>query len=228
VHPVDIMANPPWSLDLLDHLADYLGSHGYDCRQLLEYIVSSRAYQSQTVAIREELPNDDYVFHGPQLRRMTVEQYLDAIWMITGTAPTKIAAPVTPPAYAPSTPPERQFIRAALVNADALMRALGRPNREQVVTTRPDELTTLEALDLSNGQILTDTLARGAANLLKTAPGASPDSLIEGIYLRALCRLPGSAELATARTILGPTTTPETLADLLWTVFMLPEFQLIR
>jgi hypothetical protein len=228
VHPVDIMANPPWSLDLLDHLADYLGSHGYDCRQLLEYIVSSRAYQSQTVVIREELPNDDYVFHGPQLRRMTVEQYLDAIWMITGTAPTKIVAPITPPAYAPSTPPERQFIRTALVNADALMRALGRPNREQVVTTRPDELTTLEALDLSNGQILTDTLARGATNLLKTAPGASPDSLIEEIYLRALCRRPGSAELVTARTILGPTTTPETLADLLWTVFMLPEFQLIR
>jgi hypothetical protein len=51
--------------------------------------------------------------------------------------------------------------------------------------------------------------------------------LIESIYLRALCRRPSSAELATARTILGQTT-PETLADLLWSVLMLPEFQLIR
>ena len=59
------------------------------------------------------------------------------------------------------------MIRAALVKADALMRSLGRPNREQVVTTRRDVLTTLQALDLSNGQILADMLARGAANLLK-------------------------------------------------------------
>jgi hypothetical protein len=108
------------------------------------------------------------------------------------------------------------------------MRALGRPNREQVVTTRPDELTTLEALDLSNGQIMTETLARGAANLLKASPGASPDTLIEWIYPRALCRQPGSGELVTGRAILGPNPTPETLADLLWTIFMLPEFQLIR
>ena len=42
------------------------------------------------------------------------------------------------------------------------MRSLGRPNREQVVTTRPDQLTTLQALDLANGQILTDDARRAA------------------------------------------------------------------
>ena len=97
---------------------------------------------------------------------MTAEQFLDAVWMITGTGPAKADAPVKPLGRGGSTA-EHRFVRAALVKADPLMRSLGRPNREQVVTTRGDVLTTLQALDLSNGQILADTLARGAANLLK-------------------------------------------------------------
>ena len=108
------------------------------------------------------------------------------------------------------------------------MRSLGRPNREQVVTTRGDVLTALQALDLSNGQLLADTLARGAASLLKTRPKGSNRELIRSIYIRALCRYPTGAELATAEEILGTPASAEGLTDLLWTVFMLPEFQLIR
>ena len=83
--------------------------------------------------------------------------------MLTKTGPGKAVAPVALAPFADSVPTERRLIRASLVNADALMRSLGRPNREQVVTTRPDQLTTLQALDLSNGQTLTDLLSRGAA-----------------------------------------------------------------
>src|SRR5262249_59906815 len=103
-----------------------------------------------------------------------------------------------------------------------------RPNREQVVTTRPDQLTTLQALDLSNGQLLADTLARGAANLLKASPKATSDELVETIYLQALCRRPTAGERATGRAIFRPSPTAESLADLLWAALMLPEFQLIR
>jgi hypothetical protein len=148
--------------------------------------------------------------------------------MLTKTAPATAAAPVRLPAFAESVPAERRFIRASLVNADALMRSLGRPNREQVVTTRPDHLSTLQALDLSNGQVLADTLAHGAANLLKEKPKATADERIEDIYRRALCRKPTAEELAAAREVLGSSATPEGMADLLWAVVMLPEFQLIR
>jgi hypothetical protein len=159
---------------------------------------------------------------------MTAEQFLDAIWMISQTGPTKQAAPVQPPAYSPQVPAERQFVRAAMVNANALMRSLGRPNREQVVTTRGDQLTTLQALDLANGQILADTLAQWAANLLKKHSEVTGERLIKEIYFRALCRPPTAEELTAAREIVGAPVTPEALADLLWVVFMLPEFQLIR
>jgi hypothetical protein len=228
VHSVDVMANRPWSEDLLDYLGAYLADHGHDLKKLLEHIATSRAYQSQSAVWTEEPPAEGYVFRGPELKRLTAEQFLDAVWQLTGTAPAKAAAPVALPPWPASVPPSRRFVRAALVPADALMRSLGRPNREQVVTTRPDQLSTLQALDLSNGQILADTLARGAANLLKTQPKASGEPLIEDLFRRALCRRPTADELDAARGLVGTPPTADGLADLLWALVMLPEFQLVR
>ena len=159
---------------------------------------------------------------------MTAEQFLDAVWMLTGTAPAKPVAPASIPAFPTTTPAERRFVRATLVNADDLMRSLGRPNREQVVTTRRDQLTTLQALDLSNGQIMTDTLARGAANILKANPKLSPDELVDWVFLRALSRKPAAGERVAARELLGGKPSVEHVADLLWAIVMLPEFQLVR
>jgi hypothetical protein len=228
VHPVDVMANKPWNEDLLDYLGAYLADQGYDLQRLLSLITSSQAYQSRAVVMGEEMPAENYVFRGPEMKRMTAEQFLDAVWQITGTAPAKPAAPVKPPPFASTTPAERRYVRAALVKADALMRSLGRPNREQVVTTRPDQLTTLQALDLSNGHILAETLARGAENFLRENPKATAEQLIERLYVQALCRRPNAAELAAGRAILGTPLTAESLADLLWALFMLPEFQMIH
>jgi hypothetical protein len=226
VHPVDVMANEPWSADLLDYLAGYLVDHGYVLKALIGHIVESRAYQSSPAVASEGDSADGSLFRGPEVKRMTAEQFLDAVWMITGTAPVKADAPARPPCEAIA--PEHRFVRAALVKSDELMRSLGRPNREQVVTTRSDVLTTLEALDLSNGQVFNDTLARGAAGLLKSKPRATADELANRIYLKAMGRRPMAPERAAARDLVGTPPTPEGLADLLWVVLVLPEFQLIR
>ena len=228
VHPVDVMANKPWSDDLLDYLAVYLVDEKYDLKKLIVHITTSRAYQSRHAVQAKEPTGDDYVFRGPEVKRMTAEQFLDAVWMITRTAPAKPAATIGSPTFDTGTASEWQFVRAGLVNANLLMRSLGRPNREQVVTTRENQLTTLQALDLANGQILADTLTRGAGNLLKDHPKATGETLIELVYLRALSRKPTADEMMTAREIVGKPVTQESLADLLWAVFMLPEFQLIR
>jgi hypothetical protein len=228
VHPVDVMANRPWSDDLLDYLAVYLADHNYDIKKLIEHIVTSKAYQSRAVMVKQEVPADEFIFRGPEVKRLTAEQFVDALWMLTRAGPPKAAAPVKLPDFADTVPAERRFVRASLVNSDALMRSLGRPNREQVVTTRPDQLTTLQALDLSNGKELTDTLARGAANLLKLHPKATPEQRIEEIYKRALCRRPTADEMSAAKELLGAPVKADGLADLLWAVVMLPEFQLVR
>lgn len=117
-------------------------------------------------------------------------------------------------------------IRASLVAADPLMTALGRPNREQVVTTRSSVATTLQALEMTNGETLADILKRAAATLL-TDPTISKKSFIPTLYERALGRKPTGSELELAENIVGKPAQPAGVEDLLWAVTMLPEFQLI-
>jgi hypothetical protein len=219
VHPVDVMSNEPWNADLLDYLAADLADNGYDLKKTLARIATSHAYQSKCAPLTGEPASSDYVFRGPIARRMTAEQFLDAIWRMTGTAPAKSAVPGRN---------GKEPVRASLVAADALMRSLGRPNREQVVTTRPEDLSTLQALNLTNGRILAATLDRGAKNLRKRHPDWKPETMIAWIYQSALSRPPTAQEVETARRILGSPTTDEGLSDLLWSVYMLPEFQLIH
>jgi len=117
-------------------------------------------------------------------------------------------------------------IRASLVTADPLTVALGRPNREQVVTSRPADATTLQALELTNGATLSRLLKRGAEKLLAAQTG--PDSaLVSQIFLRALGRAPTPDELKLAEELLAGGDKLAALEDLLWSIAMLPEFQLI-
>jgi hypothetical protein len=209
VHPVDAMGSPPISADLLDVLANHLADNKYDLKAVIELIVSSRAYQSQCVSLSDEA---EFVFRGPIAKRMTAEQFVDALWRLTGTGPAK-------PAFDAGNR-GKEPVRAALVTSSALMRSLGRPNREQVVTTRPEELSTLQALDLTNGRELAETLERGAANLKKRHPDWSADRWVEWLYVSALSRKPTAVEVETARDM--------ELSDMLWAVMMLPEYQLVR
>lgn len=228
VHPVDVMAGQPWNEDLLDYLAVYLVDNGYDLKKLMAHIATSKAYQAKANPLTTEPGDRGYAFRGPELKRLSAEQFVDAVWMLTSTAPAKPVAAAPIPAFPTGIPNERRFVRATLVDSDDLMRSLGRPNREQVVTTRPDELSTLQALDLANGQTLAATLGRGAATILKANADATPDRLVEWVFVRALSRKATGDELAAARGLLGAKPTAESLADLLWAVIMLPEFQLVR
>ena len=394
VHPVDSMQTEPWNQDLLDVLANRLVESKYDLKAVLEFIATSQAYQSRTETLTRTTDDKGYVYRGPRAKRLTAEQFVDALWRLTGTGPLKVDAAVarTPAGQASmawqaqplwsndkakgALPPvgetrvfrlrfqvpaglakagcvvscdnsyelfvngktaskgddwqapqafdltsylragENEFLlvgrnggnapnaaaiwlqaflrdangkditiatsrawewtaavpnakgvlpanatwrpvavlanpvwttgepkmaellaqlsgkgvpsaRASLVKSDLLQRSLGRPNREQIVSMRPNELSTLEAIDLANGQAFTDLLGRGAANLLRR-PWKSPDDFTQWLYISALCRSPSAAELKVAQEILGPRLNEQGVADLLWAVCMLPEFQTIR
>ncbi len=116
-------------------------------------------------------------------------------------------------------------VRASLVAADPLMTALGRPNREQVVTTRPVTATTLQALEMTNGQTLDEILKRGAAELAAQKIGSN--ELIERIFAKGLGRKPTANESQTAEQVVGKPVKKEGVEDFLWAMTMLPEFQLI-
>jgi hypothetical protein len=106
------------------------------------------------------------------------------------------------------------------------MRALGRPNREQIVSMRPDTVTTLEAIDLANGNQLASLLKQGAASLAATRPETG--AMIEEIYRRALTRPPTADEKSILVAELGPTPSVHAIEDFLWMILLLPEFQFVR
>ncbi len=120
-----------------------------------------------------------------------------------------------------------QMVRSSLLKSDFLMRSLGRPNRDQIVSMRPNELTTLEAIDLANGATLAEALQDGASNL-STQSWKSNHALVAHLFQYALSRDPTEGELAAATQLLGTTPSITTIEDTLWAILMLPEFQLVR
>jgi hypothetical protein len=80
------MDGEPWSPELLDWLASDFVDSGYDIKSLISTIINSRTYQLPTVP-REGKSSTKYVFRGPELRRMTAEQFADGISSITGEWP---------------------------------------------------------------------------------------------------------------------------------------------
>lgn len=218
VHPVDVMAGDAWSPELLDYLAQYLVDQKYDLKALIRLIATSQVYAAKATSWNPVEDVEEYVFVGPHVKRMSAEQFMDAIWKITGTGPNDSAVKTGERGDRP--------VRASLVISDPLMRSLGRPNREQVVTTRPDSLTTLQALDLSNGERLSQMLANGAAKLVDGK--VSPDEMVQTSFQLALSRPPSSDELQLSSSLIGEDPSQESVSDYLWVLLMLPEFQLIR
>jgi len=230
IHPVDAMETQPWSEDLLDQLAIHLSDEQYDLKSVLRLIATSHAYRAQSLVLEEEPEADGYVYTGPLVKRMTAEQLIDAIRQVTQTQTTKAAKkfPAQQIEKQTGTSGEVFTTRAAMLPSDFLQRALGRPNREQVVTSRPQSLTTLQALDLANGEALNAMIQRGATSLINQHKGKSPDEMITLVYGRALSREPTDAERKLCRQMLGDPMIQQGVEDMLWSVFMLPEFQHIR
>ena len=173
VEPVDDMDAEPWSPVLLDWLASDFVSIGYDVKGLIRTIVLSQAYQLPAV---QPATGKEYSFLGPSLRRMSAEQFLDSLGAITGEWRT-LPSP---------TAKEAAYARESRLPSSRLSLALGRPLRDQVVTERSNEATTLQGLELVNGPDLTRLLNRGARRLLhqeQQSPVARFDSgLVGGAY----------------------------------------------
>ena len=259
VADADDMDSEPWSPELLDYLAADFVKNGYDIKRLIATIVVSKTYQMRAVA-RSDGPPAHYSFRGPELRRLTAEQFADAIATVTGdwhvarprpAPPTPAAAtaaateaantatalananvagvvlssngtrlpgvfsgaPVDTeqnltinqvltrtaaetaarraaaaaaaapnrgemPAPLPPPPPVApgNYAREWRIAASNLTRALGRPIRDQVYTSRDAQANSMQAVELVNGETLNHWLWRGAQKMLGVLP-AEPVSL---------------------------------------------------
>jgi len=135
---VDDMDAKPSNPDLLDWLASDFVAHNYDLKYLIKLIMTSQAYAAPST----------------HPRRLTAEQFADSLSEITGEWRVS------------QTGEKARYAREWELKSTPLTRAMGRPIRDQVFTTRQDEATTLQALELVNGETLAIILKRGALRLL--------------------------------------------------------------
>ena len=225
VEPVDVMDNEPWSQDLLDWLASDFGNNGYDLKKLIFTIVTSEAYQLPSIGMKDpaQITSPDFVFKGMLRRRMTAEQFSDAVSAsIQPIYPDSLIVVKLLPESVPARIP---FARASLIKNDPFLTALGRPNRETVSTGRTSQANLLQALELTNGTYFNDAIRRGADKWLSQYPEG--EELVKAVYRSALGRLPGEGELAVANKALGKSPTEIQVQDFIWAMTLHPEFQLI-
>jgi uncharacterized membrane protein/mono/diheme cytochrome c family protein len=225
VEPVDMMDNMPWSEDLLDWLASDFEANGYDMKKLIFTIVTSKTYQLPSTSVKEpgDVMAENYKFTGMIRRRLTAEQFTDAI--SSSFKPMYDDSAIVYHLLPKQLKSKLPFARASLVKNDPFLTALGRPNRETVSTSRTSQANLLQALELTNGNKFTETLRSGAKEWVLKYPAT--DALVGALYRRALGRNAMPKEFAAARKILGPKPTEEGVQDLVWALALVPEFQLI-
>ncbi|WP_349680605.1 DUF1549 domain-containing protein [Flavihumibacter sp. UBA7668] len=223
VEPVDAMDNEPWNQDLLDWLAHDFVTSGYDIKKLLVTILTSQAYQAPSVTVKEPelLLSKDFKFKGMIRKRMTAEQFADAIATVFEPLypDSVIVSNLLPDSVRWNMP----FARAALVKNDPFLIALGRPARETVTTSRSSQANLIQALELTNGTILHEAVKRAAEKWKNKLPA----EMIPDVYKKALGRNPTSDETDLAKKALGAKPDASAVQDFLWVMAMHPEFQLI-
>ncbi|MEX2112866.1 MAG: DUF1553 domain-containing protein [Pirellulales bacterium] len=212
----DFRADTPASHpELLNWLAYDFIEHGCDLKHTIRQILTSRVYQlrydpeleDHFSAGQEQAPR---YFRSPSLRRLTAEQFLDSLHVATSGQ---------------WSPELRCFVDA---RSTALARALGRPaSRNEISTSRPDDVAVVQSLELLNGQELHEIIA--AARFDDTIGRQDPRRLVDRLYRAALSRPATTDEKNLGRAFLQAAGSPEEgFRDVLWTLVCSGEFQYIK
>ena len=221
IEPNDEMDLEPWDQDILDWLANDFVDHDYDVRHTLKIILTSKAYQLPSTSWDGQ--NDQkFIFHGPVVKRMTAEQFRDALCALTDYWPGNPGTDLKIANVIDGVTKTRSW----MLKRDPFTVAMGRPNRDQINSQRSPYATTLQALELTNGSTLADLLKQGAGRLVSDH-GDSAEELIHYLYFYGLGREPEAEEKVLITEMMGDSITQESVEDILWSIAMLPEFQLI-
>ena len=229
--PVDDVYAKPANAELLEWLAYEFMTNDYDLKHVIRLITTSKAYQLRSAPEsgdqQRKSDKEPGIFTSIAPRRLSSEQFLDALSVVTGYWPSPQTMNVEV-----SNPNVRAW-RHRIPGPLAL--ALGRPNREQVATCREEDASMLQMLEMVNGKVLANLLSEGAKRLLESPLGQNDDidAVIDTLYHRSLAR-PASAQ---EKQLLGPLLgrPNESLEqrqpgweDACWMLAMSPEFQYIR
>ena len=216
--------NPPTNRELLDALARYFADSGFRLKALHRVILNSRTYQlssSEPSGTREPGRLDRLLFARYAPRRLPAEILLDAVSQVSGAPHPFKGYPKGTRAvdlYIPDSP-------------DYFLVTFGFPRRD-VLADRAKSPTMSQALDLMNGEAVTEKV-RADDNVLTRllASGAADADMVTELYERAYARPPAASERGNLLAYLArqqDSGRPRRRAyeGLLWAILNSKEFQL--
>lgn len=219
VDPVDDLraTNPPSNAPLLDALAVEFRRLRFDQKAMLRSIATSQVYQLDSLpSTRNTSDTRNYSRYYRQ--RMRAETLLDAICDVTGVGESFEAMP-----------PGSRAVEIWTHRIDSLfLDAFGRPDANQdPPNERTPDSTVVQTLHLMNAPQLHQKVTSDAGRAAALARAdATPQQIVEELYLATYGRFPASDELQATASLFG--TTPEerrrTTEDLLWVLLNTPEF----
>ncbi len=227
VDPVDDMrsTNPPSNPPLMDALAKQFTESGFNLKQLMRTIMTSRLYQldSQPTATNA---SDHRFYSYYRVKRLSAESLLDAIDRAAGTQTKFKNLPLGTRAI---ELPDAEY-------PDFFLNVFAKPKRASVCECErsPDE-NLAQALHTLNGDILANKIADAKGRIAKLLtvekdkPAKSHDEIVRELYLAALCRPPSEAELAASKQFLSTAGSPkECYEDLMWALINSKQFLFVR
>ena len=220
IDPVDDVraSNPPTHPELLDALTQDFVQSGFNLKHLMRRITSSTAYGLSSQATkRNERDTQFYAYY--RTRRLTAEQLMDAVSVVTGV-----------PERFPGLPAGFRAIGLPDPNVSApVLDTFGRPAREAICECeRNDEPNLSQTLVLMNGEFLQKRVTAKEGRLAGLlAAGRSDEEILRELYLRALSRPPTPDEILTAKGFIQEAGSREQgLQDMVWTLLNTREFLL--
>jgi hypothetical protein len=212
--------NPPSNTALLGALSQTLADSGFDLKQLMHAIMTSRLYQLSSQPTEQNFSDRRFYSHY-RVKRLAAEPLLDAIDQAVG-ANTKFKN--LPPGTRATELPDAEY-------PNYFLKTFAKPRRASVCECErvPDE-NLAQALHTLNGDILAEKIS-GKNSRIGTllANKTGHDDIVNQLFLATLIRRPNPQELTFSRELLQNSPSPkECYEDLLWALINSKQFLFVH
>jgi hypothetical protein len=212
--------NPPTNPPLLDALAKHFVESGYDLKQLVRVIMTSRLYQLDSQPT-DANASDTKFYSYFQVKRLPAEALIDAIDRVT-EIPTKYRN--LPLGTRAIELPDAEY-------PDYFLNTFAKPRRVSVCECeRAPDPNLVQALHTLNGEVIAQKLRDAKSRVSRLVAAKQPhDEIVDELYLSALARLPSDDERQASRELLAEAKSPaEFYQDLLWALMNSKQFLFVR
>lgn len=223
--PDDFRAdNLPSNSKLLDYLTDSFIKSGYDVRALYREILLSDTFRRSSIPTEQNSKCGDELFAYYPTSRLTAEQLIDGISLITQINDRYVSRVPEPYSYYPSDLLSSDIGDASVSSPQ--LDLFGRPSRDNSLENqRNNSVNSKQTLYLLNSNSISSKIKSSRRIKAILAECTSTQEVIERVYIMMLTRRPSPHEISTLTTALSTNNSLQVQGEqLIWALINSPEF----